>query len=182
MRPADLAAAFLASGRHGREPSMPGLAEDLSGRAETARAWRTEGDQPVRALLDGSHVTALRRVVEVWGWPGFALVGGAGSVAAVEIALLCANAPLLRRLLRVLEGPVRTGDAALVFRALLHDRACVLEGQAGWYGTQQRAGPHVAGELWPVAEPALLAVRRAQAGLDPLDAAVADRAVHLTAA
>ncbi|MEO3976870.1 DUF6624 domain-containing protein [Streptomyces sp. CAU 1734] len=189
VRPVDLAAARTACRRlPERQPPRPGITADLTGRAEAARAWRADarqdgdGPQPALTMLTTSHVRALRRIIEVHGWPGFGLVGAEGSLAALEIALLCGEATFLRRLLRVMEVPLRNGEAVPVFRLLLHDRACVLEGQRQWYGTQQQVRPPGAGVLWPVEEPGLLAVRRADAGFEPLVGAVFHEPAAQTAA
>ncbi|MFD7552215.1 hypothetical protein [Streptomyces sp. NPDC059816] len=174
VRPDDWAAARAACRRlPDRQPLNPALVTDLTGRAQSARAWRVtakddDGTTSARAALDASHLLALRRIVQVHGWPGYRLVGSEGSLAALELALLCGTGPFLRRLLRLIEVPLRTGDVAPLFRTLLHDRACVLDGQRQWSGTQQHAGAARRGALWPVEEPDLVDLRRGAAGLRPL--------------
>ncbi|GLF98132.1 hypothetical protein [Streptomyces yaizuensis] len=188
VRPDDLAAAGAACRRlPDRQPLSPALVTDLTSRARTARDWRGDvqeedghGSPSPRALLTASHARALRRIVEVHGWPGFRLVGVEGSLAALEIALLCGDGPFLRRLLRGIEVALREQDAVPVFGALLHDRACVLDGQHQWYGSQQWAGAEP-GVLWTVEAPDLLAERRAGVGFASLEGAVFHDAAVRTA-
>ncbi|MFI1884838.1 DUF6624 domain-containing protein [Streptomyces jumonjinensis] len=153
-------------------PARPDLAADLIGRAQAARERRradflSRYGQSAHVLVNEANALALRRIVSVHGWPGSRLVGVRGAEAALSVALGVDRSFFLRTLLRMLDTAVASGDAPRVHQALVYDRMCVLEGRPQRYGTQFRSGRGGVREVWPVAEPELLDIRRADVGLPP---------------
>ncbi|MEU0990634.1 DUF6624 domain-containing protein [Streptomyces sp. NPDC005953] len=126
---------------------------------------RYPGGEPVHRLLADSNARVLHRILLSHGWPGYGLVGVEGAEAALRIALDAEPVVFLRTLLRILDSAVRRGDAPQHYRALLLDRFCVREGLPQRYGTHVRPGADGGCEVWPVEDPVLLPVWRAEVGL-----------------
>ncbi|MFI2791085.1 DUF6624 domain-containing protein [Kitasatospora sp. NPDC018614] len=161
-------------------PGYSALAEDLLGRAQSARAlWRTPGAERLSmtpdalAALDQAqqdHAAGLKRVVERLGgrWPGRSIVGADACQAAVKIAVHSDHDPALQRtLLGLLRKAVESGDASSVQFAHLQDRCLVGAGQVQLYGTQHWYHPDGRLEPHPIADPGQLDTRRARVGLPP---------------
>jgi hypothetical protein len=119
------------------------------------------------AADDDARALRLAELVERHGWPGCSLAGADGATAAWLIAQHADRDPgLQERMLALLERAVASGEAPVSQLAFLTDRVCVNRGRAQVYGTQ--FGGHAAtyGPR-PIADPAGLDARRAEAGLEP---------------
>jgi hypothetical protein len=156
----------------------PGLAKDLIGRAQAARAaWRTPAHQrsagdpetlTAGQRSDEDNAQALRRIVAKNNWPGRSLVGEEACQAAVDIAVHADHdLPLQITLLRMLRTAVEQGEATPAQWAHLRDRCLVRSGKQQLYGTQQWYGPDGRLEPHPIADPGRLDERRAAVGLPP---------------
>lgn len=180
-------AAGMSSGRSAAEsplaaprspgPLRPALADDLIGRADSARRRRQHhASRPAdpsayaRQLVedtDRANLVALWRIVTRIGWPGRWQVGDAGCQAAVEIAVHADHdVHRQKTLLATLTGAVLRGDATTAQWAHLADRCEVNAGHQQTFGTQYwllPGGPHP----HPIAEPEALDTRRAGVGLPP---------------
>ncbi len=118
--------------------------------------------------IDAENTTALCRIVDAHGWPGFALVGEEGATAAWLLAQHADENPAFqRRALNLLAAAVDAGDANPAHLALLTDRCRVSEGRPQVYGSQYVRGPDGQWRMQPVEDPQHLDARRTSVGLEP---------------
>ncbi len=113
----------------------------------------------------------LAEILDEHGWPGFDLVGEAGSTAAWVIAQHADTyVELQERALELLRAAVADGQASPGDLAYLEDRVAVKHGEDQRYGTQiacdAGTGPPV--PQTPIADEENVDARRAEAGLPPL--------------
>ena len=119
----------------------------------------------------------LAEILDEHGWPGWDLVGRAGSTAAWVVAQHADLDPALQeRALALLEESVAADDASHGDLAYLTDRVAVARGEEQTYGTQIRCDGTEAVPATPIADEADVDERRAEAGLDPLRGYVAEMA------
>jgi hypothetical protein len=89
--------------------------------------------------LNEQNAQRLQAIIDDYGWPGVALVGGAGAQAAYRLVLHAFTLPDFQRvMLPLLERAALAGDASWWDVARLDDRIRVLEGRLQKYGTQFR--------------------------------------------
>lgn len=118
------------------------------------------------AAVDADNSAWLAGVVERCGWPGWALVGDDGAMAAWMLAQHADAFPeRQQRFLAALGGAVDRGDASPAQLAYLDDRVRVNAGRPQLYGTQFTVTASAARTPYPIEDPDGLAGRRAAVGL-----------------
>lgn len=125
-------------------------------------------------LVDRQNTAQLRPWLQRCGWPS---VTEYGEEVEGLVWLLVQHAdqdrPFQQLAIRLLRRRVQEGSAPGIHLAYLEDRLAVGMGQPQRYGTQaEQKGPCQV-KLLPVDDPAKVAERRKQAGLNTLDAYVA---------
>ncbi|MFF2374949.1 DUF6624 domain-containing protein [Streptomyces xiamenensis] len=159
----------------------PQIAEELRARADADQKvrsrlpeqgpWPPDIAQEMRAI-DTDNTAALRRIIDVHGWPGHALVGEGGAQAAYLIAQHSPDPAFQRHARELLAQAVESGDARPSQLAYLTDRCLVAQGQMQIYGTQFYDLHDGAGyRPRPIADVTDLDVRRAAVGLEPWEQA-----------
>ena len=151
------------------------LVEDQAVRTGVAPPGDTRTADELFAELgrvDARNTDRLVEILDEHGWPGWTLVGEDGSTAAWALAQHADLRPdVQRRALELLREAVAAGDASPGDLAYLEDRVRVADGRPQLYGTQW--GTDAAGSLvprTPIEDAAGVDQRRADAGLDTLDA------------
>lgn len=142
---------------------------DQKVRAElTAAGALNDTYHPKLEEIHRTNSSRLRQIINVFGWPGVALVGEKGSRAAWRIALHSITEPAFMRQCRdLIDRASDAGDAPRWQFAIIDDRIRVYEGKPQRYGTQLRYGadglePH------PIENEGRVNSMRMQAGLPPL--------------
>jgi hypothetical protein len=116
---------------------------------------------------DARHQARLIQIVEEHGWPGRSLVGEVASGGAFLI-LQHGDVAMQEKYLPLVREAVAAGETHPSQLAMLEDRVLVARGKPQIYGTQLTRGPDGKPSLWPIAEEAQVAERRARMGLEPL--------------
>jgi hypothetical protein len=131
------------------------------------------GYAPEMEAVHAENARALEAIIAAHGWPGLALAGRDGSIAAWTVALHAIGLPAFqRRCLELLMQAVDAGDAPPAFAAMLEDRIRFNERRPQRYGTifdwdeDGRMAP------WLLEDPDGVEARRAEVGLPPLAAEV----------
>jgi hypothetical protein len=143
---------------------------------ELRRRWAAEsGSDPDRTLaaelaaVDADNSAWLVGVVARCGWPGWALVGEDGAMAAWMLAQHADAVPERQKaLLAALADAVTRGDASPAQLAYLEDRVRTNSGRPQLYGTQYTVTASATREPFPIEDPEGLPDRRAGAGLPPM--------------
>ncbi|WP_416976928.1 DUF6624 domain-containing protein [Streptomyces sp. T028] len=156
-------------------PLRPDLADELFARMSEDQRIRMmpKVERPPEYLaqwraVDAENTTALSRIVDEHGWPGFALVGKEGATAAWLLAQHADSNPAFqRRALSLLAAAVDAGDADPAHWALLTDRCRVSEDRPQVYGSQYVRDADGQWRMHPVEEAERLDARRAAVGLEP---------------
>ncbi|MGW4199033.1 DUF6624 domain-containing protein [Streptomyces sp. NPDC005004] len=170
-------------------PLNPSLARELLVRADRAAdQWgrrareRLDSVQLGRARQeDVANGKVIQFVIDEHGWPGHRLVGPDAARAAWRLALHADDLPLFQaRAARLMRQAVDRGDAHAHHWAHLHDRALLNNGALQEFGTQYLLGPD-GPHACPVLDPDGLDIRRAESGLPPAAAALAELRERLTA-
>lgn len=159
-----------------------GLARELVAMAEADEALRAElaatgelfdGYAPGMEALHRRHAQRLTDILDDHGWPSPADVGEQACEAAwLVLQHAIGDPPLQRRGAMLLADAVARGEASAARWAMLEDRIAVFEGRPQRYGTQLDWDEH--GQLSPhtVEDPSGLDQRRAEVGLEPVQAAL----------
>ncbi|MGW4492300.1 DUF6624 domain-containing protein [Streptomyces sp. NPDC004376] len=170
-------------------PLNPSLARELLVRADRAAdQWgrrareRLDSVELGRARQeDVANGKVIQFVIDEHGWPGHRLVGPDAARAAWRLVLHADDLPLFQaRAARLMRRAVDQGDAHAHHWAHLHDRALLNNGALQEFGTQYLLGPD-GPHACPVLDPDGLDTRRAEAGLPPAAAALAELRERLTA-
>ncbi|MER5822686.1 DUF6624 domain-containing protein [Streptomyces mirabilis] len=156
-------------------PLRPRLAAELCARmAEDQRIRMLSDDERPPdyvdqwRAVDADNTAALSRIVDEYGWPGFALVGEEAATAAWLLAQHAdANPAFQHRALNLLAAAVDAGDADPAHLALLTDRCRVSEGLPQVYGSQYVRDTDGQWRMHPVEDLEHLDSRRAAVGLEP---------------
>jgi hypothetical protein len=159
-------------------------AEDLRIReALAADGSLSEGYHPAMEAVHRANAARLRELIAAaGGWPGVALGGADGADAAWRVAQHAIGEPaFMRECLALVSAPVASSDAPARHAAYLEDRIAVFEGREQRFGTQLDRGPDGRPVPSPIADPEGVAARRAAAGLEPLDVALARAAAEAPA-
>jgi hypothetical protein len=177
--PASAVAAPQATGAVGD----PGLREQLLAMLAQDQAVRTgiappgddrTADELFAAMdeVDAANTARIAEILDAHGWPGWSLVGTDGSTAAWAIVQHADRQPeLQRRGLALLRAAVAAGDASPGDLAYLEDRVLVAAGQPQRYGTQwETDATGILVPRTPIADPATVDERRADAGLATIEA------------
>lgn len=156
------------------------LADRLTAMAEddkrTLAALTERGELPapdyhpeMRAVHE-RNAEALERILDEHGWPGVSLVGEAGGEAAWLIAQhAMSRLDLMERCASAVEEAASVGEAPGWQSAYLRDRLCVLNGEPQRYGTQFDVDEDGWPVPCPIADPAMVNLRRWALGLDSLE-------------
>ncbi len=127
------------------------------------------GYAPEMEAVHAENARALEALIDAHGWPGLALAGRDGSIAAWTVALHAIGLPAFqRRCLALLQGAAEEGDVPPAFAAMLEDRIRFNERRPQRYGTifdwdeDGRMSP------WRLEDPDGVEARRAAVGLRPL--------------
>lgn len=121
------------------------------------------------AAVEADNGAWLADVVARHGWPGRALVGEDGAMAAWMLAQHADDVPERQKALLVaLTDAVARGDARPAQLAYLEDRVRINSGRPQLYGTQYAVTASATREPFPIEDPDGLPARRAEAGLPPL--------------
>lgn len=147
---------------------------DMEARAQALRAELlaageiNEAHHPRMDELNRANSSRLRQMIAIFGWPGLALVGEAGSRAAWRIALHSYAEPdFMRQCRDHIDRASQGNDAPRWQFAIIEDRIRVYEGKPQRYGTQLRHGANGL-EPHPIENEARVNSMRAQAGLPML--------------
>lgn len=118
--------------------------------------------------VDVDNTDWLKKVVELYGWPGNALVGEDGASAAWLLVQHADRDPAFqKKCLGLLAKAVEKNDASPRQLAYLTDRVRINDKKPQVYGTQfDLVGGKL--KLKPIEDEAHLDERRKQAGLEPL--------------
>ncbi len=113
--------------------------------------------------IDLANQQRLKRIVELFGWPGSGFAGARGAQAAF---LVLQHGPInySKEILPLVRHAKSRNDVPSAELALLEDRVLVSEGKPQLYGTQIDK----AGNLYPVEDDIHVDDRRKQLGLSPL--------------
>ncbi|WP_341675493.1 DUF6624 domain-containing protein [Niveibacterium sp. SC-1] len=126
------------------------------------------GYAPRMEAVHRENATALRRLIELYGWPHEGLVGKDGAEAAWLVAQHAIGEPAFMRRCRDLLAQEAVADRIPQWQhAYLDDRIRVFEGKSQRFGTQFELTPQ--GAVLCVTEaPESLDERRKQIGLGPV--------------
>jgi hypothetical protein len=150
------------------EPPDPAVSFDQALHDELVEMQ--EGDQRGGGS-DAARVQRLEEIIDEHGWPTHDLVGRDGGEAAWLIAQHADLHPEFQeRALGLLRRAVEDGQASPGNLAYLDDRVAVANGQPQMYGTQIQCTANGPEPSTPLVDRARIDKRRAEAGLDPLDA------------
>jgi hypothetical protein len=150
------------------------LHDELVAMLERDQSGRTGGPDPEG---DAARTARLAEILDAHGWPTRELVGEDGAEAAWAIAQHSDLDPAFQqRALELLRQAVAAGQASPGELAYLTDRVAANTGQPQTYGTQVSCTPDGPQPAVPLADPAAVERLRAEAGLDPLAAYLAEMA------
>ncbi len=117
--------------------------------------------------IDQKHAPRLKEIIAEFGWPGIILVGLEGA-EAMWLLVQHQDLDFQKQCLPLLKDAVDKQEAPFRNYAYLLDRVCMYGNEPQVYGTQwiEAAGELV---MYPVCDPELLAQRRVEAGLIPIE-------------
>lgn len=118
--------------------------------------------------IDNFHLKRLKEIIEMYGWPGYKLVGENGSDAMWLLVQHTPEREFQKECLKLLRKAVTDKDASPKNLAYLEDRTLVYEDKKQIYGTQWKKiyGKHV---LHPVEDFHHLNERRLSIGLNTIE-------------
>ncbi|MFJ7524233.1 DUF6624 domain-containing protein [Streptomyces griseus] len=150
--------------------------------ADHRSAVHANSDDPAEQLawrrLTARHGDRLNEIMEEYGWPTADLVGEEAARAAWLIAQHAdRQLDVQRRALQLMRQAVSAGSAGPRELAFLHDRTLVNEGGKQIYGTQIAGVKDGAPVPWPCEDPERVDELRADVGIEPFDAYVAQFSV-----
>jgi hypothetical protein len=131
-----------------------------------------DSDEVQRQLLEvmGRLTRRLVQILDIYGWPGWSLVGEDGAEAAWTLALHTMHDPeVLRRCLTLMRDAAAAGEAEPWQVAFLVDRVSLVERNVQVYGTticRQQDGRFAPPAL---EDPDRVDARRRAVGLPPLE-------------
>ncbi|MFE9661340.1 DUF6624 domain-containing protein [Streptomyces sp. NPDC005955] len=142
-------------------------------------ATGANSEDPVEQLawrrLTARHGDRLGEIMDEYGWPTSELVGEEAARAAWLIAQHAdRQLDVQRRALALMRQAVSAGAAGPRELAFLLDRTLVNEGREQVYGTQIAGVRGGAPVPWPCVEPERMDVLRAEVGIPPFEAYVAE--------
>lgn len=138
-----------------------------------------DGYHPDMQAVHESNARALGAIIDSIGWPIADRVGNAGAEAAWLIAQHAIGLPpFQRRCLELLKTAVVNGQAPAWQMAMMLDRIRVFEGRLQLYGSQFDWDDHGQFSPLPIEDRDGVDQRRAEIGLEPLDAAIANQRAH----
>jgi hypothetical protein len=157
----------------------PALQREIAARVATDQAVQQELGQRIqsgqqigpadyarRDSVFGANLDWMRIVLHRYGWPGWHLVGEAGSHGAwLLLQHADKDTTLQRTALALLDRAVRARDASPQDYAYLTDRMRVAEGRPQVYGTQLQYDNQGCASIKTSESPAELDSRRASMGL-----------------
>lgn len=128
-----------------------------------------DGYHPMMADLHRRNAERLNEIMDVVGWPGRKLIGGASWAPMLVLQNAIVTPRVMRRGLGLLRAAERRGEVEPLYVAVLEDRILTLEGRPQQYGTQFEWDDD--GELTPIRIADLQDVdtRRSAVGMGPLD-------------
>ncbi|MET8658779.1 DUF6624 domain-containing protein [Streptomyces griseus] len=150
--------------------------------ADHRSAVHANSDDPAEQLawrrLTARHGDRLNEIMEEYGWPTADLVGEEAARAAWLVAQHAdRQLDVQRRALQLMRQAVSAGSAGPRELAFLHDRTLVNEGGKQIYGTQIAGVKDGAPVPWPCEDPERVDELRADVGIEPFDAYVAQFSV-----
>ncbi|CAM5573086.1 MULTISPECIES: DUF6624 domain-containing protein [Streptomyces] len=150
--------------------------------ADHRSAVHANSDDPAEQLawrrLTARHGDRLNEIMEEYGWPTADLVGEEAARAAWLVAQHAdRQLDVQRRALQLMRQAVSEGSAGPRELAFLHDRTLVNEGGKQIYGTQIAGVKDGAPVPWPCEDPERVDELRADVGIEPFDAYVAQFSV-----
>lgn len=150
-------------------------AQDLETRERLAQDGSLfDGYHPEMQAVHEANARELETIIGKVGWPTRELVGDDGAEAAWLIAQHAIGLPRFqRKCLELLKAAVAAGKAPALQMAMMLDRILTYEGRPQVYGTSFDWDD--AGQLSPrpIEDPDGVDRRRAEVGLEPLEAATA---------
>lgn len=160
---------------------MGGTPENAGEETNAEDAERTIGDGPLARLfesasrgirmrrVDARNTARIREIISAHGWPGASMVGNDGALAAFLLVQHADSDPGFQRRCLELMTAAPPGEVSPSHVAYLTDRVLVNERKPQRYGTQFWT---VNGELEPrpIEDEANVDQRRAEVGLEPMDA------------
>jgi len=132
-------------------------------------------DRDVRDMEsdDLDHVRELQSIIDIYGWPGFSLVGEEGAESAWYIAQNADALPSFQRsCLRLIREAVEHGEASPKHAAMLMDRVRFNERKPQIFGTIFDWDQDDQLNPWPIEPAEGVDARRAKVGLPPLMASI----------
>ncbi|MYT78767.1 hypothetical protein YW3DRAFT_04966 [Streptomyces sp. MnatMP-M77] len=150
--------------------------------ADHRSAVHANSDDPAEQLawrrLTARHGDRLNEIMEEYGWPTADLVGEEAARAAWLVAQHAdRQLDVQRRALQLMRQAVSAGSAGPRELAFLHDRTLANEGGKQIYGTQIAGVKDGAPVPWPCEDPERVDELRADVGIEPFDAYVAQFSV-----
>ncbi|MFF8467132.1 DUF6624 domain-containing protein [Streptomyces griseus] len=150
--------------------------------ADHRSAVHANSDDPAEQLawrrLTARHGDRLNEIMEEYGWPTADLVGEEAARAAWLVAQHAdRQLDVQRRALQLMRQAVSAGSAGPRELAFLHDRTLVNEEGKQIYGTQIAGVKDGAPVPWPCEDPERVDELRADVGIEPFDAYVAQFSV-----
>lgn len=143
-----------------------------------------DGYHPEMQAVHEANAQALETIIDAIGWPSPRIAGKDGAEAAWLIAQHAIGLPhFQRRCLALLKDAVAAGEAPAWQMAMMLDRILTFEGRPQVYGCSFDWDEHGQLSPRPIVDPEGVHQRRAEVGLEPLEAATAriraGDAVHL---
>jgi len=146
------------------------VGDDEKVRAELAADGSLfQGYHPRMREVHERNAAVLCEIIDMHGWPGFALAGPDGAAAAWRIAQHAIGMPDVQRsCLKLIEAAVAHGDADPRHAAYLDDRIAFNERRPQKYGTQFDWDENGEMSPWTLDDPAAVDRRRRALGMKPM--------------
>lgn len=164
----------------GDEMAEPELRDELLEMQEADQAERTSAEAPA-VSGDRERTDRLREIIDDHGWPTCDLVGEDGNSAAWVIAQHSdQDVEFQQEALELMRETAAEGLTDATEVAYLEDRVAVALGEPQRYGTQAACVDGHA-QVQELADPAGVDELRAEVGMEPLDAYLAELEASCTA-
>ena len=118
--------------------------------------------------IDSCNLVQIEKLIEIYGWLGKSFAGTMGNYT-VFLVIQHADSATQKKYLPMMEKSVENGESRMQDLALLQDRVLMREGKPQIYGTQVVYNKTGGQEFWKIEDEKNVNVRRAKAGLPPIE-------------